>query len=307
MSSKMRSAETRSGTVSLKYGEAAKRRYKELRLFWYRLSKSSLSIVGLVIALFVFGIAIFAPVIAPHPEDAGMRTHFENAVQPPSSEFWFGTDQVGRDLFSRVLFGSRSALMIGFIVVTIAMGIGVPLGLVAGYWGGKLNMVIMRITDIFMSVPGLTLAMVVVATLGPGIEHGIIAVSFVWWPWYTRVVQGEVLSIRELQFVEASKALGASRIRTAFKEILPNVMTPLIVKASLDIGFAIIVGTTLSFFGLGAQEPTPDWGTMIGTGRTYLPFAWWLTAFPGLFIFITVLGFNLLGDGLRDVFDVKIR
>lgn len=287
--------------------EEFKYRYRNLRLFWYRLSTSYLSILGLGIVLAVVSVAIFAPFIAPHTEDVAGATHFQNSLQPPSSNFWFGTDVVGRDLLTRVIFGSRSALMIAFTVLTVAIGVGVPLGLIAGYVGGKVNMVIMRITDIFMSIPAVALAMVVVSVLGPGIEHGILAVSFVWWPWYTRLVQGEVLSIRELQFVEASVALGASKIRTAFREILPNLLTPIVVKASLDAGFAIIVGTTLSFFGLGAQEPTADWGTMIGLGRNYLPFAWWLAAFPGLFVFITVLGFNLLGDGLRDVFDVKIR
>jgi peptide/nickel transport system permease protein len=287
--------------------EEARYRYKNLRLFWYRLSKSYLSILGLTIVVSIVLMAIFAPHIAPYPEDVTGTTHMERSLIPPSAALWFGTDEVGRDVLTRVIFGSRSALTTAFIVVTFAIAVGVPLGLVAGYLGGKSNMVIMRVTDIFMSIPAIALAMVVVSVLGPGLEHGIIAVSFVWWPWYTRVAQGEVLSIREQQFVEASVALGASRIRTAFKEILPNLMTPIMVKASLDAGFAIIVGTTLSFFGLGAQQPAADWGTMIGQGRNYLPFAWWLAAFPGLFVFITVLGFNLLGDGLRDVFDVKIR
>ncbi len=282
-------------------------KYKDLQLFWYRFKRNPLSIVGLLIVLFIFSIAILAPFITPYPEDVGKATHFERKFLPPSSEFWFGTDSAGRDVFTRTIFGSRSALTIAFIVLAIAIGIGVPLGLVAGYVGGKTNMIIMRITDIFMAIPSIALAMAVLAVLGPGLENGIIAVSFVWWPWYTRVIRGEVLSIRELQFVEASKALGASKIRTAFKEILPNVLTPLLVKATLDIGFAIIVGTTLGFLGLGAQEPTADWGTMIGKGRSYMPYSWWLSAFPGLFAFITVLGFNLLGDGLRDIFDVRIR
>lgn len=299
--------ERRSSDFLSRYAADLKHRYKDLRLFWYRLSKSPVSVVGLLIVFFIFSIAIFAPFITPYPEDITMETHFERKLLPPSSEFWFGTDYAGRDVFSRCIFGSRLALMIAFIVLTVAIGVGVPLGLIAGYMGGKVNMVIMRITDIFMCIPSVALAMAVLGVLGVGLENGIIAVSFVWWPWYTRVIQGEVLSIRELQFVEASKALGASKIRTAFREIFPNVLTPLLVKASLDVGFAIIVGTTLSFFGLGAQEPVPDWGTMIGKGRVHLPYNWWLTAFPGLFIFITVLGFNLLGDGLRDVFDVKIR
>lgn len=289
------------------FAKYLKLKYKDLQLFWYRFKKNPLSIAGLLIVLFMFSIAILAPFITPYPEDVGKATHFERKNLPPSSEFWFGTDSAGRDVFTRVIFGSRSALTIAFIVLAIAIGIGVPLGLVAGYVGGKTNMIIMRITDIFMAIPSIALAMAVVSVLGPGLENGIIAVSFVWWPWYTRVIQGEVLSIRELQFVEASKALGASKIRTAFKEILPNVLTPLLVKATLDIGFAIIVGTTLGFLGLGAQEPTADWGTMIGKGRSYMPYSWWLSAFPGLFAFITVLGFNLLGDGLRDIFDVRIR
>jgi len=274
---------------------------------WYRFRSNRLSVVGLSLVIVITLTAIFAPALAPHPEDAGRVVKFAQAHRPPSAQFWFGTDEIGRDIFSRVLYGSRISLSLGFMVLGIAVGIGVPLGLVAGYWGGSVNAVIMRITDMFLAVPPLVLALAVSAALRPSFTTSMVAISFAWWPWYTRLVQGEVLSIREEQYVKAAETVGASRWRIAFREILPNCISPVIVKLTLDMGFVILLGAALSFLGLGAQPPTPAWGTMIAEGRVYLPGNWWAATFPGLAIFITVMGFNLLGDGLRDVLDVEVQ
>jgi len=249
---------------------------------------------------------VFAPYLAPYPEDAGAVVKFDQAHIRPGPGHWFGTDQIGRDILSRVFFGSRISLVLGLVVLTISLGVGIPLGLIAGYWGGTVNTLIMRATDIFLAIPPTVLALAVSSALAPNLTNSMIAVSFGWWPWFTRLVQGEVLSVKEEQFIEASRSLGASKFRIAFKDILPNVLSPIIVKATLDMGFVILIGASLSFLGLGAQPPTPAWGTMIAEGRIYLPESWWVATFPGVAIFVTVLGFNLLGDGLRDVFDVDL-
>lgn len=275
---------------------------RSLRRLW----KNKSSVAGLIIVLTVILLAILAPWIAPYPEDAGKVVHFDRMLHPPSADYWFGTDEVGRDIFSRVLYGARISLSLGFFVILISLIIGVPLGLIAGFWGGKVNAVIMRLTDIFLSVPSLVLALAVAAIMEPTLTNIMFALSFSWWPWITRLIQGEVLILKNEQFVLASTGLGASKWRIAFMEILPNCISPVIVKSTLDIGFVILMGASLGYLGLGAQPPTPEWGTMIAEGRGYLPDSWWASTFPGLAIFITILGFNLLGDGLRDVFDVQI-
>ncbi len=273
----------------------------------YRFTKSPLSLIGLSLVLMMVFIAIFAPFIAPYPEDAKNAVHFKDMFQPPSLKHPFGTDEVGRDVLSRVIFGSRISLMLGVIVLSIAVLIGVPLGLLAGYFGGIVETIIMRLTDIFLSIPSLVLALAVSAALGPNLRNSMIAISFSWWPWYARLAYGETLKIKEEEFVEADESLGVSRIYIALREILPNMTSSLIVKVSLDLGYAILTGASLGFLGLGAQPPTPEWGTLISLGRTHLPGMWWLSTFPGLAIFVTVLGFNLLGDGLRDFFDVEVE
>ncbi|KGR79016.1 ABC transporter permease [Ureibacillus manganicus] len=274
---------------------------------WYKLKKSKLSLVGLFIVVGVIFMAIFAPWIVPYPADAtGATIAFDKMNQPPSLEHFFGTDEIGRDIFSRVVYGARISLMLGILVLAIAIGIGVPLGLIAGIWGGKIGALIMRITDIFLAIPSLVLALAVAAILEPTLINIMIAISFGWWPWFTRLVYGEVLSLKDEQFVLASEGLGASKWRIAFIEVLPNCTSTIIVKATLDMGFVILTGASLGFLGLGAQPPTPEWGTMIAEGRVYLPEMWWQATFPGFAILVTVLGFNLLGDGLRDVFDVRL-
>lgn len=283
--------------------EQRRERYRRL---WGRFTSNSMSIVGLSIILIVVFVAIFAPYLAPHPEDAGSAIDYTQSFESPSLEHPMGTDSDGRDIFSRVIFGARISLMLGFVVIGLSTAIGVPLGLIAGYFGGPVNALIMRTTDVFLAIPPILLAMSVAAILGPSLQNAMLALAFGWWAWYARLVQGETLSVKEEEFVEASESLGANWIRVIFKEILPNTVAPITVKATLDLGFVILAGAALAFLGLGAQPPTPDWGAMIAQGRDYLLSAWWIATMPGLAISFTVLGFNMLGDGLRDVFDVDV-
>lgn len=280
---------------------------EEWRRAWHRFRASTLSLVGLGIILTMAGAAVLAPVIAPHPDHAGAFVDFGNTFHPPSRAHLFGTDDAGRDVLSRVIYGARISLSIGAVVLAIALVIGVTLGLIAGYWTGWWSSLTMRVTDVFLAIPSIVLALAVTAVLKPSLTNAMIAIAFTWWPWYTRLVYGEVLSVKQEVYVEACRSMGASPWRVAFREILPNIWSPVIVKLTLDMGFVILVETGLSFLGLGAQPPIPAWGTMIAEGRIYMPGSWWLATFPGLAIFIAVLGFNLLGDGLRDVFDVQIE
>ncbi|WP_139365071.1 ABC transporter permease [Litchfieldia alkalitelluris] len=281
-------------------------RLEEAKRAWHRMKRNKLSLVGLGMVLLTVLAAIFAPWVAPYPDSATGAIFFDKMNQPPSMEHIFGTDEVGRDIFSRVIYGARISLFLGFTVLGIAILIGVPLGLIAGFWGGTVNTIIMRTTDIFLAIPSMVLALAVAAIMEPTLTNIMIAISFGWWPWFTRLVQGEVLRLKGEQFVLASEGLGANKWRIAFKEILPNCVSTIIVKATLDMGFVILTGASLGFLGLGAQPPIPEWGTMIAEGRVYLPEMWWQATFPGLAILVTVLGFNLLGDGLRDVFDVQV-
>ncbi|MFB6183839.1 MAG: ABC transporter permease [Haloarculaceae archaeon] len=290
---------------------ALQKRLEDVDRIAYRFRQNPMSVVGLAIIVgFVF-VAVFAPWIAPYPQDAGYggepAVHFAQKFQPPSMEHVFGTDQAGRDIFSRVVFGTRLSLKIGVVVLAGAVSIGVPMGLVAGYLGGPVGMTLMRVTDIFLSVPPLVLALAVSVALEPSLTNAMLAIAAVWWPWYARLTYGEVISVKEETFVEASRGVGASSFRTIFREILPNVLAPITVKMSLDMGYAILVASALGFLGLGAQPPTPEWGTMVSQGRDYLPEIWWYSTFPGLAIFLLVLGFNFLGDGLRDMFDVEVQ
>lgn len=297
------SAESESRTVRSRIGD--------LDRLLYRFKQNPLSIVGLALILTLVGSALFAPWVAPYPQDAGYQgepaVHFQEKFQSPSLSHPFGTDQAGRDIFSRALFGGRLSLSIGIVVLTIAMLIGIPVGLFSGYIGGLPAMVLMRTTDVFLSIPPLVLALVVSVALEPSLTNAMIAISAVWWPWYARLVYGEVVSVKEEEFVEASRGIGSNIPRLLFREILPNVIAPITVKFSLDMGYAILVGASLGFLGLGAQPPTPEWGTMVAEGRNYMPAQWWFSTFPGFMIFLAVLGFNLLGDGLRDMFDVEVQ
>lgn len=280
---------------------------RSLRLSIYTFGKSPLSLIGAaIVLLFLLG-AVIAPFIVPYPEDAIGRVNLKEKLKPPSTTHYFGTDEVGRDIYTRVLLGTRVSLKIGLIIVIVASGVGVPLGIIAGYAGGWVNEVIMRLTDIFLSVPGRVLALAIIGALGPGITNSMIALSLVWWPGYVRLIQGKTLSLKEETFVEAARSLGIGTPRILFGHILPNCTSPLLVKMSMDMGMAILAAAGLGFIGVGAQPPIPEWGAMVSEGRHFLPVWWWYATFPGSAIFITVLGFNLLGDGLRDILDPQSR
>ncbi|MFP4589381.1 MAG: nickel transporter permease [Candidatus Acetothermia bacterium] len=259
---------------------------------------------GLAVIFITVIVAVAAPHIAPHNP---FEQNLLNRLKPPSLENPLGTDGHGRDLLSRVIFGSRISLQVGLISVGIGLGIGVPLGLIAGYFGGVPGEFIMRLIDVMMSFPGILLALVVVAVLGPGLFNVMVAIGIWSVPMFTRVVRGSTLSLREEQFIEAAKALGAGDLKIIFKHVLPNCLAPILVLSTLRLATAILSAAALSFLGLGAQPPTPDWGAMLSAGRNYLRNAWWFSTFPGLAIMFVVLGFNLLGDGLRDILDPKMR
>ena len=287
--------------------QARSARWENLRRGLYRFRTNALSMVGLVSLLIVVVIAFAAPAIAPFPQDATGTTHVLERLQPPSATHPFGTDKVGRDIYSRVLMGTGLALRVGIVIIVLAASIGVTLGAVAGYFGGWVDEVIMRITDIFLTVPALILAIAITAALGKGITNVMIGISLVWWPGFARLTRSLVLQLKQDAFVEAADGIGSSHVRVLFRHILPNAVSPIIVKMSTDFGFAVLTAAALGFIGLGAQPPTPEWGAMINDGRAYFPGEWWVATFPGLAIFVVVFSWNLLGDGLRDVLDPRSR
>jgi peptide/nickel transport system permease protein len=293
--------------LSVGWLQGRESRRRELRRHVRLFARSASSLAGLAIVAVFLVVTVIGPWIVPYPDDARGAVHLERKLQPPSVAHWFGTDEVGNDVYTRVILGARVSLQIGLIITVLAALIGVPLGIVAGYLGGLVGELIMRVTDIFLSVPALVLALAVVGALGPGIVNAMLALSLVWWPGYVRLVQGKTLALRQESFVEAARAIGAARLRIVFVHVLPNCVSPIVVKASMDMGTAILAAASLGFIGLGAQPPHPEWGAMISHGRNYLPTWWWYSAFPGLAIYLTVLGFNLMGDGLRDLLDPKSR
>jgi peptide/nickel transport system permease protein len=270
-----------------------------------RFTQNRMAVAGLGLVVLLVLAALLAPVIVPFPDDAAGAVHTQDALLPPSTAHFFGTDDLGGDVFSRVVFGARYSLSIGLAIVSLAFLIGVPLGAIAGFAGGFVNELIMRTTDIFLTIPGIVLALAIGAALGPGLVNAAIALALVWWPGFCRLTQGQVLALREQTYVEAAEVVGAGQGRVIFRHILPNTLTPLIVKVSMDIGFAILTAAGLSFIGIGAQPPTPEWGAMVNTGRQFMPDWWWYATFPGLAIFLAVFGFNMLGDGVRDAFDPR--
>lgn len=260
-----------------------------------------LSLLGVVlVALVVLG-AVFADFLAPFPEHRGAVVDFLNFNRPPEWPYIFGTDLVGRDLFSRILYAYRISLMLGVVVLAIAVPIGVTIGLLAGYLGGVWEYLLMRLTDVFLSIPPLVLAMSIMGLLEPTLINGMLAVTAMWWPWYTRLVYTITRGEKEEGYVLAAEVIGASRTHVMFREILPNCVPAVITKMTLDLGFVILIASSLSFLGLGVQPPTPDLGSMVAEGADYLPDSWWLTVFPGLAILVAVFGFNLVGDALRDI------
>jgi peptide/nickel transport system permease protein len=282
-------------------------RIEELRRAGYRFLSNKLSLVGLCFILLLIAVALTGRWWVPFPEDATGAIHAADRFKSPSLEHPFGTDELGRDVFSRVVLGTQYALLAGVIILAVAISIGVTVGSIAGYFGGWVGEVLMRLTDMMLAVPGIFLALSITAALGPGILHAMIALSITWWPGYARLVQGQVQAARERDYVEAARSLGAKPKRVIFSHIVPNIFSSVIVKASMDFGFAILSMAALGFIGVGAKPPTPEWGAMISTGREYLPDFWWYSTFPGLAMFVAVFGFNMLGDGLRDVFDPKSR
>lgn len=275
---------------------------KAVQKSWYKFSKNPLSIIGLVIVLAIIFITIFANVIAPYPKHASWFTDFANAKLPPSLSYPFGTDTMGRDVLSRVIFGFRYSLMMAVVVLVLVVPTGTFLGLVAGYYNNTwLDTIIMRLTDIFVAIPSLVLAMMISALLEPSLFNAMLAVTLLWWPWYTRLVYGIACSMRNEYFIQSAEMIGASPFHILIREILPNTLAPIFTKMTLDVAWVILIGASLSFIGLGAQPPTPDLGTMVSDGYRYMPELWWISMFPSLAIVFTILGFNLLGDGIRDM------
>jgi peptide/nickel transport system permease protein len=270
-----------------------------------KFSRNKLAVLGVLFLLMTVTAGVFAPFFAPYPEDAGLKIRFNKKLLPPGREFLLGTDDIGRDVLSRILFGIRISLSLAVTVLAISVPIGILLGTCAAYFGGWVDQLIMRVTDIVAAIPALVFALVVSALLTPSLQNSILAISFVWWRSYCRLAYGEALSIKQEDYVTASRSLGASHFHIMFKEIFPNMFSPVIVKATLDAGHAILIGTSISFLGIGASPPTPELGIMVAHSRNFLPTYWWPSLFPGLAIVVIVLSFNLVGDGLRDFFGVE--
>jgi peptide/nickel transport system permease protein len=273
--------------------------WRRVRRIWHNRSAA----LGGALVLAWLLIALLAPLIAPYSPTAQKVT---NRLKPPSAQHWFGTDELGRDVFSRVLHGARVSLPVALAVVAMTGTVGILLGSAAGYAGGLADEIIMRVADAVLAFPSLILAIAITAALGPGLLNAALAIALVLWPEYARLVRSQVIALREMEFVSAATALGASPWRNLFVHILPNALPLMLVKISLDMGNAILLAASLSFVGLGAVPPTPEWGAMVAAGRHKF-FEWWIATFPGLAIFTAVVGFNFLGDGLRDLLDPRLR
>lgn len=276
------------------------------RLFIKKFLEDKPATLGLLIVLGLVFTAVLAPYIAPYPNDV-FDNHPAERLQPPSWDHLFGTDSLGRDIFSRILFGGRITLLISLSVVGLSLLIGVPAGLIAGYYENLLSELIMRIADIFLAIPRVILALALAQALGPSLPNVMLALSITYWPWFTRIVVAETKALKKTLFIEATEGLGAGDFRMIVFHILPNIASPIIVRSTIGMGFTILTAAVLGFLGLGAQPPTPEWGAAIADSRLFLPDAWWYATFPGLAIFLVVMGFNMLGDGLRDVIDPRLR
>lgn len=270
------------------------------------LARDRAALLGFVLVAGLALAALFAPVLATHPEDV-YELHPAERLRAPSVEHYFGTDRMGSDLYSRLLFGARITIVIAVIAVGTSLLIGVPVGLLAGYYHTWLSDALMRVSDIFLAVPQVVLAIAIAQTLGPSLPNVILALSLTYWPWFARLVYAETRSLQKEIFIESTGALGASPFRLIVYHILPNVASPIIVRTSIGMGFTILTAAALGFLGLGPPPPTPEWGRTIAEAREFLPEAWWYATAPGLAIFLVVMGFNLLGDGLRDLLDPRIR
>lgn len=293
--------------VSLELDLAPQQRRAErsfLERVLYTARRNPLAGAGMAIMSLSLLAAILAPVIAPFDP---LAVDLPNKFLSPGGRHLFGTDDMGRDVLSRSLFGMRISLRAAFTVLALSGSIGIIVGVIAGYTGGKLDNLLMRITDMFLAFPILVLALAIAAALGPSLTNAMIAVTAAWWPWYARLVRGQVLSVKNEPFVEAARAIGASDWRIMFRHILTNCVSPILVMLSMDVGFVILMTASLSFLGLGAKPPTPELGAMISSGRIHFRDNWWIPTFPGLTIFVMVLGANLLGDAWRDILDPRLR
>lgn len=273
---------------------------------WRRLKKNKMAMFGLAILVILVVSALFADVIADY-DDVVIKQHLKDRLQGPSLKHWLGTDEFGRDMLARMIHGSRVSLQVGILAISIAIVSGGSLGAISGYYGGKLDNFIMRIMDVFLAVPSILLAIAIVAALGPSIFNLMLAISVSYIPTFARIVRASVLSIRDQEFIEAAKAIGASDTRIILRHIIPNSLAPVIVQGTLGVAGAILSTAGLSFIGMGIQPPAPEWGAMLAGGRQYLRYAWHVTTFPGLTIMFTILALNLLGDGLRDALDPRLK
>lgn len=275
---------------------------KKHKLF-FNFFKSTNAIIGGVIIVLFFLIALLAPLLAPQPPNA---LSLKDALTPPCREYTLGTDEFGRSILSRIMFGARVSLNIALIASAVALGIGVPLGALAGYYGGWFDSIVQGLVDLTWAFPTILAALAIMFILGTGLHSVMIAVGVVYWAGYARITRGQFLALREEEYVQAAQAVGASNLRIVWRHLLPNSLAPLLVQLSLGMGQVILIEASLSFLGLGAQPPTPSWGAMLSNGRAYLLAAPWLTLFPGLAIMLVVLGFNLMGDGIRDALDPRL-
>ncbi|MGL4867184.1 MAG: ABC transporter permease [Cetobacterium sp.] len=273
---------------------------------WKNLKRNKMALFGLFVLVTIILLALFADQIANY-DQVVIKQNLRMRLKPPSAQNWLGTDEFGRDIFARLIHGARVSLKVGILAVGIAIIAGGFLGAIAGYYGGKLDNVVMRIMDIFLAVPSILLAIAIVSALGPNLVNLMIAVSISSIPRYARIVRASVLSIRDQEFIEAARAIGASDARIIFRHIIPNSLAPVIVQGTLGVAGAILATAGLSFIGLGIQPPAPEWGSMLSGGRQYLRYAWWVTTFPGVSIMITILSLNILGDGLRDALDPRLK
>jgi peptide/nickel transport system permease protein len=268
------------------------------------LGASWLNVIGATLVVAILFVAVFGGLLAPSETN---QLHLLDRLEAPSKAHLFGTDDLGRDIFSRVLAGARISIEVAALILSISITVGTLLGTISALVGGLVDELVMRTTDLFLAFPALILAAAIAATLGPSLSHTILALSTVYWPWYARLTRGQVLSLREREFVLAARVAGAGTISIVFRHMLRNVLPLVVVQASLDVGYAVLFTSSLSFLGLGAQPPTPEWGAMMTDGRNFLQDAWWYPTFPGLALALTVLGFNLFGDGLRDWLDPRLR
>lgn len=280
-------------------------------LEFYRVyRKNGLAVLGAVLVFGVILMAVFAPYLSPHDPE---KPNFRAVRKPPawmeggSWDYPLGTDHLGRDIFTRIMYGARVSLLVGFVVVSVSTVIGVVLGLISGYFGGKVDAIIQRVIDTLLAFPYLILATALVAVMGPGLQNMLLALAYKEWIYPCRVVRSEVLVAKEREYVEAAEAVGASRLHIIFREILPNVISSVIVISTLRVAWVILMEASLSFLGLGVEPPTPAWGTMISEGRRFINSEWWISTFPGIAILLTVLGINLVGEGLRDALDPRLR